>query len=135
VRAAEWEAMTIVEFVPLTAVDPIYYESTYYLSPEGRGDKVYHLLAQAMEEMQRVAVAKYVWRGKESVFPIRPTQGRLLFHRMYYHDEIREFEVTSKDKQASAAELKLAVQLIDSISSATFAADEYMTSIASVCWS
>lgn len=63
-RAAEWEAMTIVEFVPLTAVDPIYYESTYYLSPEGRGDKVYHLLAQAMEEMQRVAVAKYVWRGK-----------------------------------------------------------------------
>ena len=124
-RATESEAMTIVEFVPLTAVDPIYYESTYYLGPEGRGDKAYHLLAQAMEDMQRVALAQYVWRGKESVFLIRPAQGKLLLHRMYYHDEIREFDVVSKDKQASAAELKLATQLIDSISSDTFAAAEY----------
>ena len=85
-RATESEAMTIVEFVPLMAVDPIYYESTYYLGPEGRGDKAYHLLAQAMEDMQRVALAKYVWRGKESVFLIRPAQGKLILHRMYYHD-------------------------------------------------
>ena len=124
-RATESEAMTIVEFVPLTAVDPIYYESTYYLGPEGKGDKAYHLLAQAMEDMKRVALAKYVWRGKESVFLIRPAQGKLLLHRMYYHDEIREFDVASKDKQASAAELKLAAQLIESISSATFAAEGY----------
>lgn len=88
-RATESEAMTIVEFVPLTAVDPIYYESIYYLGPEGRGEKAYHLLAQAMEEMKRVALAQYVWRGKESVFLIRPAQGKLLLHRMYYHDEIR----------------------------------------------
>ncbi|MCE3224892.1 MAG: putative repair protein CathTA2 [Nitrospira sp.] len=124
-RATESEAMTIVEFVPLTAVDPIYYESTYYLGPEGRGEKAYHLLAQAMEEMKRVALAQYVWRGKESVFLIRPTQGKLLLHRMYYHDEIREFDVPSKGEQASAAELKLAAQLIDSISSDTFAAEDY----------
>ena len=48
-RAAESEAMTIVEFVPLAAVDPIYYESTYYLGPERRGEKAYQLLVQAME--------------------------------------------------------------------------------------
>lgn len=124
-RATESEAMTIVEFVPLTAVDPIYYESTYYLAPEGRVDKAYHLLARAMEEMQRVALAKYVWRGKESVFLIRPAQGKLMLHRMYYHDEIREFAVVAKDKHATAAELKLATQLIESISSDTFAAAEY----------
>ena len=64
-QANESEAMTIVEFVPLAAVDPIYFESTYYLGPEERGGKAYHLLAQAMEDMKRVALAKYVWRGKE----------------------------------------------------------------------
>ena len=124
-KASASEAMTIVEFVPLTAVDPIYYESTYYLGPEGRGEKAYHLLAHAMEQMHRVALAQYVWRGKESVFLIRPAQGKLLLHRMYYHDEIREFEEVSQDKQTSAAELKLAAQLIESISSDTFAADQY----------
>ena len=124
-RATESEAMTIVEFVPLMAVDPIYYESTYYIGPEGRDDRAYHLLARAMEDMQRVALAKYVWRGKESVFLIRPAQGKLMLHRMYYHDEIREFDVVAKDKQATAAELKLATQLIESISSDTFAAAEY----------
>ncbi|MGZ8382401.1 MAG: non-homologous end joining protein Ku [Nitrospira sp.] len=124
-RATESDAMTIVEFVPLAAVDPIYYESTYYLGPERRGEKAYQLLVQAMEQMKRVAVAQYVWRGKESVFLIRPATGKLLLHRMYYHDEIREFDEVSKDEQASAAELKLAAQLIDSISNTTFAADEY----------
>jgi DNA end-binding protein Ku len=124
-RATESEAMTIVEFVPLEAVDPIYYESTYYLGPERRGEKAYQLLVQAMEQMKRVAVAQYVWRGKESVFLIRPAHGKLLLHRMYYHDEIREFDEVSKDEQASAAELTLAAQLIDSISNTTFAADEY----------
>jgi DNA end-binding protein Ku len=124
-RAAESEAMTIVEFVPLAAVDPIYFESTYYLGPERRGEKAYLLLAKAIEDMQRVAVARYVWRGKESVFLIRPSGGTLLLHRMYYHDEIRDFDVVTKDEQVSAAELKLATQLIESISSATFAAQDY----------
>lgn len=124
-RATASEAMTIVEFVPLEAVDPIYYESTYYLGPERRGEKAYHLLIQAMEQMKRVAVAQYVWRGKESVFLIRPATGKLLLHRMYYHDEIREFDAETKEEQASAAELKLAAQLIDSISNPTFAAEEY----------
>ncbi|HET9962565.1 MAG TPA: Ku protein [Nitrospiraceae bacterium] len=125
VRAAESEAMTIVEFVPLAAVDPIYFESTYYLGPERRGEKAYQLLAKAMEDMQRVAVAKYVWRGKESVFLIRPAQGRLLLHRMYYYDEIRDFDAVPKDEQVSTAELRLAAQLIESISSDTFAAEDY----------
>ena len=92
---------------------------------KNEGGKAYHLLAQAMEDMQRVALAKYVWRGKESVFLIRPAQGKLLLHRMFYHDEIREFPMPSKGEQTSAAELKLAAQLIESISSATFAAEDY----------
>lgn len=125
-QAAESEAMEILEFVPLSTVDPIYFESTYYLAAEKRGEKTYQLLAQAMEQTGRVALAKYVWRGKDSLFVIRSVQGRLLLHRMYYHNEVRDFEWTSKsDHKPEPAELKLATQLIDSISSATFDAPAY----------
>jgi DNA end-binding protein Ku len=125
-QAAESDAMQIVEFVPLSAVDPIYFESTYYLVSEKLGEKAYQLLAQAMEEMERVALAKFVWRGKDSLFVIRSVEGRLLLHRMHYHDEIREFEaVPKKDQKPNPAELKLASQLIESISSNTFDAQAY----------
>jgi len=125
-QAAESEAMQILEFVPLTAVDPIYFESTYYLGAENQGEKAYQLLAQAMEQMERVALAKFVWRGKDSLYVIRAVQGRLLLHRMHYHDEIREFEYAPKsDQKPGASELKLATQLIDSISNDTFDAPAY----------
>ena len=88
-EASEYDAMQILEFVPLSAVDPIYYENTYYLVSEKQGEKAYLLLAQAMETMERVALAKFVWRGKESLHVIRSMQGRLLLHRMHYQDEIR----------------------------------------------
>jgi len=125
-QAAESETMQILEFVPLSAIDPIYFESTYYLGSEKQGEKAYQLLAQAMQDMERVALAKYVWRGKESLHVIRSVAGRLLLHRMYYHDEIRPFEELPKNEQKSAAgELKLATQLIESISSKTFDAEAY----------
>jgi DNA end-binding protein Ku len=120
-QAAESEAMQILEFVPLSAVDPIYFESTYYLGSEKQGEKAYQLLAQAMEEMQRVALAKYVWRGKDSLHVIRSVDGRLLLHRMYYHDEIRPLvELPRTEQKPASAELKLATQLIESISADTF---------------
>ena len=125
-QASESDAMQILEFVPLSAVDPIYYESTYYLGSEKHGEKAYLLLAQAMEEMKRVALAKFVWRGKDSLYVIRSVQGRLLLHRMHYQDEIRELEVRPQhDHKPGAAELKLATQLIDSISSESFDAKAY----------
>ena len=125
-QAAESETMQILEFVPLSAIDPIYFESTYYLGSEKQGEKAYQLLAHAMQDMERVALAKYVWRGKESLHVIRSVDGRLLLHRMYYHDEIRAFEELPKSEQKPAAgELKLATQLIESISSKNFDAEAY----------
>lgn len=125
-QAAESETMQILEFVPLSAIDPIYFESTYYLGSEKQGEKAYQLLAQAMHDMERVALAKYVWRGKESLHVIRSVNGRLLLHRMYYHDEIRPFEELPKsDQKPAAGELKLATQLIESISSKAFDAEAY----------
>ena len=125
-EASESDAMQILEFVPLSAVDPIYYENTYYLVSEKHGEKAYLLLAQAMETMERVALAKFVWRGKESLHVIRSMQGRLLLHRMHYQDEIRELEARPRsEEKPGVGELKLASQLIDSISSDTFDAKAY----------
>ena len=125
-EASESDAMQILEFVPLSAVDPIYFESTYYLGSEKLGEKAYQLLAQAMDNMGRVALAKFVWRGKESLYVIRSVQGRLLLHRMHYQDEIRELEVRpGTQEKLGVAELKLATQLIESISSDSFDAKAY----------
>ena len=124
-QASESDAMQILEFVPLSAVDPIYFESTYHLGAEKQGAKAYQLLAHAMEQMGRVALAKFVWRGKESLHVIRSVQGRLLLHRMHYHDEIREMDMMPKTEKPGSAELKLATQLIESISSDTFDAKAY----------
>lgn len=125
-QAAESDAMQIVEFVPLIAIDPIYFENTFHLGAEKQGEKAYQLLVHAMEEMERVALAKFVWRGKDGLYVIRAVQGRLLLHKMHYQDEIREFDVKhTKDQKSGAAELKLAAQLIDSISSPAFDAKAY----------
>lgn len=61
-EAAESSSLEILQFVPLASVDPIYFEDTYFLGPNKGGEKAYHLLAQAMEQTQRVALAKFVWR-------------------------------------------------------------------------
>ena len=125
-EASESDAMEILEFVPLSAVDPIYYENTYYLVAEKLGEKAYLLLAQAMETKARVALAKFVWRGKENLHVIRSVEGRLLLHRMHYQDEIRDFEVRPRsEEKPGIAEMKLATQLIESIASDTFDAKAY----------
>jgi DNA end-binding protein Ku len=120
-EAAESTSLEIVQFVPLTSVDPIYFEDTYFLGPNKGGEKAYHLLAQAMEQTQRVALAKFVWRGKENLYLVRPSQGGLMLHRMYYADEVRDFaEIPKGQGTVTEQEMKLATQLIETISQAEF---------------
>src|SRR5258707_3823113 len=102
-KALEGEASKIIdiaEFVPLDRVDPIYFEKTYYLGPDKGGEKAYRLLAEAMAKSDRVALAKFVMRGKETLVLIRAAQGGLMLHTMYFADEVRDFGEI--DKGASA---------------------------------
>ena len=62
----------IQEFVPVTAVDPVYFKKTYYLEPDSGGDKPYQLLAQAMTRERKAAIAQFVQRGKEELVMVRP---------------------------------------------------------------
>lgn len=117
----------IAEFVPLEQVDPIYFEKTYYLGPDKGGDKAYRLLCDAMEKAGRVALAKYVMRGKESLMLIRASQGGLMLHAMYFADEIRDFEEIDKGSNASIRpnELALAEKLIAELSNPDFKPEQY----------
>lgn len=121
------EAIEIFEFVPLAQVDPIYFERSYYLGPGKAGEKPYRLLANAMIEAGKVALAKFVLRGKENLVIIRPAQKGLILHTMYFADEVRDFSEIGKGEAAkiSDAEIKLATRLIDELSTDVFEPEKY----------
>jgi DNA end-binding protein Ku len=129
-RALEGEASKVIdiaEFVPLPTVDPIYFEKTYYLGPDKGGEKAYRLLADAMSNTDRVALAKFVMRGKESLVLIRPAQGGLMLHTMYFGDEVRDFGEIDKGQSAKIkeGELELAQRLVSELSREEFKPDQY----------
>ena len=129
-RALEGEASKIIEiaeFLPLEKVDPIYFERTYYLGADKGGEKAYRLLTDAMAKSGRVALAKFVMRGKESLVLIRAAQEGLMLHTMYFADEVRSFGEIDKGQSAKfkGGELELAQQLIDGLSNDEFKPEEY----------
>ena len=121
------KVIDIAEFVPLDQVDPIFFEKTYYLGPDKGGDKAYRLLAETMAKANRVAVARYIMRGKESLVLIRPAQDGLMLHTMYFADEVRDFGEIEKGKSAKIAEREgeLARKLVDELSTDEFKPDQY----------
>lgn len=129
-KALEGEASKVIdiaEFVPLPKVDPVYFDRTYYLGPDKGGEKAYRLLADAMARTDRVALAKFVMRGKESLVLIRPARGGLMLHTMYFADEVRDFGELDKGGSAKLkeGELELALRLIDELASEEFSPEQY----------
>ena len=120
-------SIEITEFVPLTEVDPIYFEKAYYLGPDQSGQRAYRLLATAMRETGRCAVAKYASRGKQYLVLLRPFGEGLVMQQLFYQDEIRNFgEVPiGEDVSLKEAEVSLAIQLIEQIASDQFDASKY----------
>jgi DNA end-binding protein Ku len=121
------KAIEISEFVPLAKVDPVYFEKSYYLGPDKGGEKAYRLLGDAMTQAGKVALAKFVLRGRENLVLIRPSQNGLMLHTMFFADEVRNFDEISKGESAkiSGAETNLALRLIDELSSEEFHPEQY----------
>ena len=113
-RAEARESIDIVAFIPIGAVDPIYYDKTYLLGPGRRGERSYCLLFHALARSQRSALAKWAWKGKEYVVQIRPADGGLVLQQLMYADEVRLPRMLGIDLvEVGDAELKLAQQLIE----------------------
>lgn len=126
-EAAASQSLDIQEFVPLTEVDPVYFENTSYLGPDKGGEKAYQLLAQAMRETGMVALAQHVTRGKEHLVLIRPLDDGLALHTLYYADEVRPFADVDKGAPATVkpAEVNLARQLVEQLAAEHFTPDQY----------
>lgn len=112
----------ISDFVDGAAIDPVFYDSPYYLVPEELSRKSYVLLSRAMEESNRVAIATFVMRTKQYLVAIRSVDGALMMSTMVYADEVvSPADIPGLeeigDVTATEAELALADQLIDSLSS------------------
>jgi DNA end-binding protein Ku len=116
------KTIDIEEFVDLSEIDPIYYDHSYYLAPTAGGAKAYRLLLDAMREAGKVGVGKVVLRTKQQLCALRPTGDVLTLSTMLFGDEVLEPDRLDEldavgDAEASDRELKMAQQLIDSLSS------------------
>jgi DNA end-binding protein Ku len=109
----------ITDFVDLAHIDPIYYERPYYLAPDERGGKAYHLLHEAMSRAGKVGIANFVMRQKQYLAALRPMQSILCLEVMNYADEIvplDEIPGTEFAGEADKRELSVAQRLIDALS-------------------
>jgi DNA end-binding protein Ku len=120
-------SIDLKEFIPLSSVDPVYFEDTHYLAADKGGEKPYRLLADAMAKSGRVAIAELVSRGKEQLVLIRPYKKGLVLHTMYHADEVRDFQQVPKGEKVkvSEKELDLGIGLIDRLTSEEFNPENY----------
>src|SRR5215210_3367019 len=119
VRPASTRAIEVTDFVALAEIDPIYYERTSWLAPDGdAAKKAYELLLAAMEDKERVGIGTVVMRDKQYLVAIRPLDGALAMSTMRFADEVvPRSEIEDLPRKASPDEkaLKMATQIIDNL--------------------
>lgn len=114
-------AIDVQDFVDIEEIDPMYFDSPYYLGPAEGAEKAYSLLAAAMESSGKAAIARFVFRNKEHLSAIRPVDGVLTLTTMRFHDEVvppSDLDDALPDKKPKVAkrEREMAEQLIDQLS-------------------
>lgn len=128
-------SIDIEEFVPLEQVDPIFYEKSYFLGPDKGGDRPYRLLAKALLDSGRAALARYTARGKMYLVLLRPFDEGLIMQQLRYAEEIRAFsEVPVGDAEVKDSELELAMQLVEQRASEKFQPGEYEDEVGKRMW-
>jgi len=108
-EASSSEVMEILQFVKLTDVDPIYFESSYYSAAEEPGRKAYTLLMQGMEKLGVAAIAKVTLHQREQIVLIRPYHHGIVLHTLYYPAEVREVAEYGQDEDQSVQKAEVAL--------------------------
>ena len=128
-RPESTRMIEVTDFVDLAAVDPIFYETTYWLAPDGdAGAKAYQLLRAAMEDRGKVAVGTVVMRDRQHLSAIRPLDGALALSTMRFADEVVPRDsvdaIPARRTKPEGKALALATQIIDSLA-ADWAPEQY----------
>ena len=117
-------AIEVLDFVDLDEIDPIYFDHPYYLGPDKGAERAYDLLVKAMEDSNKVAIARFVLRNKENLAALRPMNGVMTMATMRFADEVvspeeiaASIEAETDSAKPSKKELDMAKALIDSLSS------------------
>ena len=125
------QQIDIVEFLPSSQIDPIYFAKANYLAPDRGGDRAYTLLAKALQQTGRWALAKYAARGKQYLVVIRPLGNALVMQQLYYPNEIRSMdELDLGNAVVKDQELKMAVQLAEMGAADEFHPENYRDEVA-----
>jgi DNA end-binding protein Ku len=126
-EAVASDELAMKEFVPATAIDPIFVDRTYYLGPGKGGERAYRLFRDALEDAGLVGIASYAARGKQYIVMVRPFEDGLAMHQLRYPDEIKPWNEVPMGKlpKPAAPELHLAQQIVEQLRSDSFHADRY----------
>ncbi|MGS2776446.1 non-homologous end joining protein Ku [Robertmurraya sp. GLU-23] len=123
----EEKAVEIIDFVKMEEIDPIYFDRSYYMSPSDGGGKAYSLLRKALQESEKVGLAKIIIRSKEQLAVIRVYENSLVMETIHFPDEVRSAadvpNVPAEDK-VTDKELDTAIMLIDQLTT-TFNPEKY----------
>src|SRR6185312_3762153 len=119
-------SVDVAQFVPLAAVDPVYFERTYYLAPDQGGAKPFTLFVTALRESGRCAVARWASHGRDHIVILRPIGNALALHQLHFAPEVQSVEALGVEStKVRDAELKLARQLIEQQSAESFDPQAY----------
>lgn len=121
------DEISLAEFVPISAVDPLFVDRSYYLGPGKGGDRAYRLFRDALEDAELSGIASYSARGKQYIVMIRPFEDGLVMHQLRYPDEVKPWSEVPLGKLAkpAPAELALAGKVIDGLRHDTFDPGQY----------
>jgi DNA end-binding protein Ku len=117
IAPASSDTMEILEFVKADGIDPIYYDSSYFMVPEEAGKKAYHLLLETMRKSGYSAIAKAAMHQREYTVVVRPHADGLLLHTMFYPEEVREVPEFRRDENIAVKpqEVALAEKLVEGL--------------------
>lgn len=126
------DSITIVKFVSSQVIDPVLFNTHYYVAPGKKQDQPFFLFAAALARLNKVAIGQFVLRDRQYVCVIQPYKSIMLLTTLNYAYEVRELPATVPEKLplVSSQELKLAMQLIGSLSEKSFSIDRYKDSFA-----
>src|SRR5580658_4826933 len=128
VRPEATQSVEILEFVELDQINPMYFDTPYYLEPEKKGRHAYALLRESLREANKVGIARVIIRSREHLAALKPNGEALVLELMHFADELvaqSDFDFPELKEKVAPAELKVAKLLIDTMSVDAFEPEKF----------